>query len=200
MPVVSTVCHYCDSPGAAANNCKLLIIKILQHQPGNHGWNLPFWHDICYITGSEKFVPMLLYSCLTEDSVMRNQKGFTLIELLIVIVIIGILAAVAIPRFQGVSDKAKIGAAKAELATIKNLLGMYQAENDTSAYPATGDITSMATLQTILSPYGMIPAAAEAAWAFNTYARATEDTFVLTGKANDRTRTVINVTPTVITP
>ena len=131
---------------------------------------------------------------------MRNQKGFTLIELLIVIVIIGILAAVAIPRFQGVSDKAKIGAAQAELATIKNLLGMYQAENDTSAYPVAADITSMATLQTVLSPYGSIPAASEASWSFNSYARATEDTFVLTGKANDRARTVVTVTPTVITP
>ena len=131
---------------------------------------------------------------------MRNQKGFTLIELLIVIVIIGILAAVAIPRFQGVSDKAKIGAAKAELATIKNLLGMYQAENDTSAYPAAADITSHAELVTILAPYGGIPAAAEASWSFTSYARATEDTFVLTGKANDRSRTTVVVTPTVITP
>ena len=131
---------------------------------------------------------------------MRNQKGFTLIELLIVIVIIGILAAVAIPRFQGVSDKAKIGAAKAELATIKNLLGMYQAENDTSAYPAAADITSHATLVSMLAPYGGIPAAGEASWSFEGYARATEDTFVLTGKADDRNRTLITVTPTVITP
>jgi general secretion pathway protein G len=135
-----------------------------------------------------------------EEMVMRNQKGFTLIELLIVIVIIGILAAVAIPRFQGVSDKAKIGAAKAELATVKNLLGMYQAENDTSAYPAAADVTSHAELVTILEPYGGIPAASEASWTFVSYARATEDTFVLTGKADDRNRTVITVTPTVITP
>ncbi len=129
---------------------------------------------------------------------MRNQKGFTLIELLIVIVIIGILAAVAIPRFQGVSDKAKIGAAKAEMATIKNLLGMYQAENDTSAFPAAADVASHANLVTILAPYGAIPAAGEASWTFVSYARATEDTFVLKGKADDRNRTVITVTPTVV--
>ena len=131
---------------------------------------------------------------------MRNQKGFTLIELLIVIVIIGILAAVAIPRFQGVSDKAKIGAAKAELATIKNLLGMYQAENDTSAYPAAADITSHQNLVDILATYGGIPQPGEASWTFTSYARATEDTFVLKGKADDRNRTEITVTPTVITP
>jgi prepilin-type N-terminal cleavage/methylation domain-containing protein len=129
---------------------------------------------------------------------MRNQKGFTLIELLIVIVIIGILAAVAIPRFQGVSDKAKIGAAEAELATIKNMLGMYQAENDTSAYPATGDIASHADLVTICAAYGGIPAAAEASWTFVSYTSAATDTFVLIGKADDRDRTEITVTPTVI--
>jgi len=37
-----------------------------------------------------------------------NQKGFTLIELLIIIVIVGILCAVAIPRFQGVADRAAV--------------------------------------------------------------------------------------------
>ena len=131
---------------------------------------------------------------------MRNQKGFTLIELLIVIVIIGILAAVAIPRFQGVSDKAKISAAKAEMVTIRNLIGMYQAENDTSAYPAAADVADHAALVTLLAVYGGIPAAAEAQWTFESYARATEDTFVLKGKANDRSRTIITVTPTVITP
>ena len=131
---------------------------------------------------------------------MRNQKGFTLIELLIVIVIIGILAAVAIPRFQGVSDKAKISAAKAEMTTVRSLIGMYQAENDTSAYPAAADAANHAALVTLLAPYGGIPAATEAQWTWVSYERATEDTFVLKGKADDRDRTVITVTPTVITP
>ena len=131
---------------------------------------------------------------------MRNQKGFTLIELLIVIVIIGILAAVAIPRFQGVSDKAKISAAKAEMTTVRSLIGMYQAENDTSAYPAAADAATHAALVTLLAPYGGIPAADEAQWTFVSYARASEDTFVLIGKADDRSRTQITVTPTVITP
>jgi prepilin-type N-terminal cleavage/methylation domain-containing protein len=130
----------------------------------------------------------------------RNEQGFTLIELLIVIVIIGILAAVAIPRFQGVSDKAKIGAAKAELATIKQGLGMYQAENDTSAYPASGDIGTYDDLYNIIASYVQVSNATDAAFTFVSYTSASQDTFVLVVKAKDRNRTVLTMTPTTVTP
>ena len=52
-----------------------------------------------------------------------NRKGFTLIELLIVVVIIGILAAIAIPKFSNTKEKAFVASMKADL---KNLVGVQE--------------------------------------------------------------------------
>ncbi len=67
----------------------------------------------------------------------QNRKGFTLIELLIVVVIIGILAAIAIPKFANTKDKAYITAMKSDL---RNLVTAEEAFfSDSSAYSATLD-------------------------------------------------------------
>ncbi len=49
---------------------------------------------------------------------VRNKKGFTLIELLIVVVIIGILAAIAIPKFAGTKSKAYVASMKSDLKNL----------------------------------------------------------------------------------
>ena len=68
----------------------------------------------------------------------RGQKGFTLIELMIVVVIIGILAALAIPRFMKATTKAKQSEAKQLLKQIYTMQHAYRQEyNAYPSYPAT---------------------------------------------------------------
>jgi prepilin-type N-terminal cleavage/methylation domain-containing protein len=62
---------------------------------------------------------------------VRNSKGFTLIELLIVVVIIGILAAIAIPKFANTKEKAYIAAMKSDLRNLVTAQESYFADNVT---------------------------------------------------------------------
>ncbi|MCH8934423.1 MAG: prepilin-type N-terminal cleavage/methylation domain-containing protein [Gemmatimonadetes bacterium] len=69
---------------------------------------------------------------------MLNRKGFTLIELLIVVVIIGILAAIAIPKFSNTKEKAYVAAMKSDLRNLVTAEESYFA--DTNVY---GQITDL---------------------------------------------------------
>ncbi len=64
---------------------------------------------------------------------MQNRKGFTLIELLIVVVIIGILAAIAIPKFAATKDKAKLASVKTDLRNAMTAEEAYFSDNATYA-------------------------------------------------------------------
>jgi type IV pilus assembly protein PilA len=82
--------------------------------------------------------------------VKRGEKGFTLIELLIVVAIIGILAAIAIPAYSGYTAKSKMTGIVNAMGAIKNSVIAYYTES--GALPA-----ATATAATIGTQYGVTP-------------------------------------------
>ena len=80
---------------------------------------------------------------------VRNRRGFTLIELLIVVVIIGILAAIAIPKFAGTKNKAYVASMKSDLKNLVTAEESYFADNNTywspSGLVAVVDVSADAT-------------------------------------------------------
>jgi len=71
---------------------------------------------------------------------MKSRKGFTLIELMVVVLIVGILAAVAIPILRGRIDAAKWSEGKAMLGSLATAIRAYAAEKPNGPNPATVDI------------------------------------------------------------
>ena len=73
---------------------------------------------------------------------VQEEKGFTLVELLVVMLILGLLAAIAIPSFFNQRDKARDADAKAAVRTAETAMETYATDNNGSYAGATSDPTS----------------------------------------------------------
>lgn len=60
--------------------------------------------------------------------ILKNKKGFTLVELMVVVAILGVLVAVAVPVYNNVTDNAKKNTCETNIRTIESAVAMYHAE------------------------------------------------------------------------
>jgi general secretion pathway protein G len=74
----------------------------------------------------------------------RSASGFTLVELLIVVIILGVLAAVVIPQFANISGDAKESSLKSSLNTVRQAISLYRVQHN-ETYPGQGGWSEFVT-------------------------------------------------------
>ncbi|AMV71372.1 type II secretion system major pseudopilin GspG [Desulfuromonas carbonis] len=70
-----------------------------------------------------------------HNDIRRDQRGFTLIEIMVVVVILGILAAIVVPRLLSRPDEARVTKAQADIKGLESSIGLFKLDN--GFYPAT---------------------------------------------------------------
>lgn len=103
---------------------------------------------------------------ISRFSKLNSQKGFTLIELVIIIVVLGILSAIAIPKYQDMSTQAKEAAARGSLSALRSGVTIYYANQavttGTAAWPSLAQLGTVGTVMAQTIPKNPYQAAANA--------------------------------------
>jgi general secretion pathway protein G len=77
----------------------------------------------------------------------RNTRGFTLVEILIVVIILGILAAIVIPQFTNASNDARNNSVASTLQTMRSQIELYKIQHGDTP-PAQGSLVTLLTMKT----------------------------------------------------
>jgi general secretion pathway protein G len=78
---------------------------------------------------------------------MRAKNGFTLVEILIVVVILGILAAIVIPQFTNASTEARESALVSDLQSVRSQIELFKIQHNNDMLPGTGTATFMQCME-----------------------------------------------------